>query len=403
MSALDRADTHQYYSYNARQFFLKSKVYCNIELPQLQRTKFMTTHLKKPSMYLDQNALDKLRKIGTDNHFSALKDKYSFVYSNSTLREVHKAGVNAGDSGKTAEFIILLTKLEATYFQLPDILSNFDARHYECIDTPCNVYLKFLDEDLRYDEFKQPMEKIGLAVHNGITDYDEFGDIQISSMLSLKDFLLDKLATLELEKANWSDENTKPHLETYIELCHQRMQILEFQLYNFQKDVRLMNKKFKEANQDQSMSKTFRDEYCINVDNLKKIKGFNALNRIFDYLDEVKPENPPPLRDLYKDIFDEDKRLFNRVFITYNFLNLIGYYPDESLNKENKFLRSNLDRSHAMLGCFCDIFVTHDQRFIKKMKVIYEHFNIATKIYDIEVLDDKTSFKVLYDLSEGII
>ena len=47
--------------------------------------------------------------------------------------------------------------------------------------------------------------------------------------------------------------------------------------------------------------------------------------------------------------------------------------------------------------------MTHDKRFIKKMKVIYENFNIATKIYDIEVLDDQTSFKVLYDLAEGII
>ena len=370
---------------------------------QLQRMRFMTGNIKKPSMYLDQNALDELRKRGRDDHFSALKDKYSFVYSNSTLREIHKAGVNADDSEKIAEFIILLTKLEATYFQLPDISSNFDARPYECNDTPCNVYLRFLDEDLRYDEFTQPMEKIGLAVHNGIGDYEQFGDTQISSMLALKDFLSDKLATLELEGANCTDENAKSHLEAFIDLYRQRMQSLESQLHDFKKDVRLVNEKFREANQDQSMSKAFRDAYCINVDNLKKIEGFNALNRIFSYLDEVKPENLLQIKEIYKDIFDEDKRIFNRIFIIYDFLNLIGYYPDESLNKENKLLRSNLDRSHATLGCFCDILVTHDKRFIKKIKVIYEHFNIATKIYDIKVLDDQTSFKVLYDLVEEII
>lgn len=363
----------------------------------------MTGDTNKPSMYLDQNALDKLRKGGKDAHFFALKDNYNFVYSNSTLREVHKAGVNANDSEKVAEFIVILTKLEATYFQLPDILTNVNIRPYECMDTPCDVYLKFLDEDIRYSEFVQPMEKIGLAIHNGIEDYDKFGDMQISSMLSLKDFLSDNLVTLELESANWTDENTKSHLEAYIDLCHQRMQLLELQLHDFQKGVRSMNENLKEANQDQSMSKAFRDAYCINVDNLKKIEGFNALNRIFAYLEEVKPKSFHPLRELYKDIFDEDKRIFNRIFIIYDFLNLIGYYPDESLNKENKFLRSNLDRSHATLGCFCDIFVTHDKRFIKKMKVIYEHFNIATKIYDIEVLEDQTSFKVLYDLETNII
>lgn len=230
---------------------------------QLQRMMSMTGNIKKPSMYLDQNALDELRKRGRDDHFSALKDKYSFVYSNSTLREIHKAGVNADDSEKTAEFIILLTKLEATYFQLPDISSNSDARPYECTDTPCNVYLRFLDEDLRYDEFTQPMEKIGLAVHNGIRDYEQFGDTQISSMLALKDFLSDKLATLELEGANCTDENAKSHLEAFIDLYRQRMQSLESQLHDFKKDVRLVNEKFREANQDQSMSKAFRDAYCI--------------------------------------------------------------------------------------------------------------------------------------------
>ena len=363
----------------------------------------MTDNTKKTSMYLDQNALDKLRKKGTDDHFFTLKDRYNFVYSNSTLREIHKAGVNADDSQKIVEFIVILTKLEATYFQLPDVSSHFDARPYECTDTPCNVYLKFLDEDLRYDEFTKPMEKIGLAVHNGIEDYDEFGNAQIRSMSSLNDFWLDNLATLELEFANCTDANIKPHLEAYIDLCHQRAKLLELEIQDFQKSVRSMNENFKEANQDQSMSKNFRDAYSINVDNLKKIEGFDALNRIFAYLDEVKPKSLPPLRELCNGIFDEDKRIFNRILIIYDFLNLVGYYPDESLNKENKFLRSNLDRNHAALGCFCDIFVTHDKRFIKKMKVIYEHFNIATKIYDIEVLDDQTSFKVLYDLAEGII
>ena len=128
----------------------------------------MTDDIKKPSMYLDQNALDELRKKGTESHFLALKDNYHFVYSSSTLREIHKAGINADNSEKIAEFLTILTKLEATYFKLPDISFNTDARPYECNDTPCNVYLNFLEEDLIYDEFTQPIEKTGLAIHNGI-------------------------------------------------------------------------------------------------------------------------------------------------------------------------------------------------------------------------------------------
>lgn len=40
----------------------------------------MNSNIKKPSMYLDQNALDKLRKKGTDAHFSAIKDNYSILF-----------------------------------------------------------------------------------------------------------------------------------------------------------------------------------------------------------------------------------------------------------------------------------------------------------------------------------
>ena len=354
-------------------------------------------------MYLDQNALDKLRKKGTDAHFSAIKDNYSIVYSDGTLREIHKAGVNANNSEKIAEFIIVLTKLGATYFQLPDISSDFDARPYEIVDTPCNVYLKFVDEVIRYDEFTQPMVKTGLAIYDGIKDYDEFGDSQINAISDLNNFIADNFTFFKNEIESNIDDGIKPYFEPFISQGIQEIQLLTSNIDNFEKDVRLMNENLKKANQDQSMNYAFRDGYCINIDNLKKIEGFNALNRIFEYLDEVKPENLPQLRELYSIIFDKDERIFKRISIIYDFLNLIGYYPDESLNKENKFLRSGLDRSHATLGCFCDIFVTHDKRFIKKLKVIYEHFNIATKIYDIEVLDDQTSFRVLYDLAEGII
>lgn len=362
----------------------------------------MTGDIQKPSMYLDQNALDKLKKKGTDAHFSALRDKFNFVYSDATLREIHKAGINANDSDKTADFIFILTKLEATYFQLPDISSNCDAQPYQCIDTPCDVYLRFVDEILRYDEFTQPMLKTGLAIYDGIKDYDEFGDSQINAMSDLNDFISDNFAVFKQEIENHTEEDVKSHLKPFINQGFQ-MRLLASNLDDFEKDVKLINQNLKEANQDQSIVNTLREIYCINIDNLKKIEGFNALNRIFKYLDAVKPDDFPQLREVYSSIFNESERIFIRVSLIYDFLNLIGYYPDESLNKENKFLRSNLDRSHATLGCFSDIFVTHDKRFIKKMKVIYEHFSIATKIYDIEVLDDQTSFKVLYDLSEGII
>lgn len=356
----------------------------------------MTENIQKPYMYLDQNALDQLRKKGTEAHFLALKDVYTFVYSSSTLREIHKAGVNANDVNKTVDFLGVLTQLEALYLQLPNTYCDLNAQPNVTSDKPYNIYTRFIDEILRFDEFTHPMEIMGLAIYNGIKHYDEFSNSQINAMSVLKKFLLDNLAEITHEIENLHDERAKLHLELYVNQKLQQIESFEAEFDDFKNNVNFTSEKFKEANQDQSIVKTIREIYCINIDNLKKIEGFNALNRIFDYLDEVKPEDFPSLKVVFNNAFAENENISNRISLIYDFLNLIGYYPDEFLNKENKFLRSSLDRSHAMIGCFCDIFVTHDQRFIKKMKVIYEHFNIATEIYGIEVLKDQTIFKVIY-------
>lgn len=363
----------------------------------------MTEKTRKPAMYLDQNALDMLMKKGSDALFFELKEGFNIVYSDGTLREIYKAGYNACDSKESSKFIVALTKLDATYFQLPDISSNTDARPYECTDAPVDVFIRFLNEVVPFDEFTKPFEKVGLAIYNGVKDYDNFGNNLIATMCNLRSLSLENLNILEAELLNCGNDSIENHLRTAIDGYRKQFHELDSQLDEFQENVKYGMDSFKKANQINSIQKSFQKTYNINIDNLKKIKGADALNKIFDYLDQVKPKNAPSIRDLCKIIFDENERIFNKISHVYFLLNLIGYYSDENLNKEKRFLSSTLDGHHAQLGCFCDIFVTHDQKFAKKMKVIYEHFNIGTQIYDIDVLDNRITWKPLYNLELGIL
>lgn len=293
--------------------------------------------------------------------------------------------------------------LDATYFQLPDTSYDYNARPYECDDSPCDLYAKYVDEVIRYDEFTKPMEKTGLALYDGVKDYSDSSNSEMNAILNLRDFLLNNLNALDKEIETCANKEAKLYFELVANKYRQEMKVFDSQLSDFKRNVAFVNEEFKKANQKESIHRAIRNTYCINIDNLKKIEGYDALNRIFKYLDKVSPKELPRLRESYSSIFDENIRIFIRISIIYDFLNLIGYFPDESLNKENKYLRSGLDRHHAMLGCFCDIFVTRDKRFIKKIKVIYEYFNLSTKIYNIEVLENSTSFKVLFDLTESVI
>lgn len=363
----------------------------------------MTEKTRKLAMYLDQNALDMLIKKGTDAHLFALKESFNIVYSDGTLREIYKAGHNASDINASLKFTKALTNLGAVYFQLPDISLNTDDRPYECTDAPNDVFLRFLNEVVPFDRFTQPFEKMGLALYNGVKDYDCFGNDQITAMYNLRNFLHENLELLEAELLECGNERIENHLQTAIDEYRKQIYELDSQLDEFQENVKYGIDSFKEANQINSIHKTFQKAYNINIDNLKKIEGDNALNRIFDYIDQVKPKNTPSLREVHQIIFDDNERIFNKIPHIYSLLNLVGYYSDENLNKEKRFLSSTLDSHHAQLGCFCDIFVTHDQKFAKKMKVIYEHFNIGTQIYDIDILENRISLKPLYNLELGIL
>lgn len=357
----------------------------------------------KPAMYLDQNILDKLLKKATNEHLLSISSRWQIVYSEFTLGEIYKAVNNSKRESVKDDFLSLLTSLNAKFFCLPDVYINQKADAVSLSLTPREAYDLYLENRHSDKNLINLSNKQLLAIYDGIRDYDEFEMSLIQSMSDLKQDLYYGLETLNNELNTCSSNEEKTYIQGVIDSYNWELKNLESQFPDFEKNVKFTNDKFKEANQKLAINKSLRQTYNINIDNLKKIEGRNALIKIFEYLDKSKPYDLPSLgKEWYKIITDESLRVFARIGLIYDFLNLIGYYPDESLNKENRFFSSLADKNHAMSTCFCDIFVSNDTRFTKKVKVAFEHFNIATRIYSLEIYPDKFIFQPIYDIENEI-
>ncbi|MCO8079592.1 hypothetical protein [Acinetobacter lwoffii] len=119
---------------------------------------------------------------------------------------------------------------------------------------------------------------------------------------------------------------------------------------------------------------------------LQKIKLPNALNQIWRLLQENNPElENNELDDFFqlKNLIGSGQEyyIFQKVNQIYTILNLIGYYQDEGLHKEKRFIASFSDMSHASYGCFCEYLITRDEAFAQKTNVAYEYLNIATQVF----------------------
>ena len=59
-------------------------------------------------------------------------------------------------------------------------------------------------------------------------------------------------------------------------------------------------------------------------------------------------------------------------------LNTLGYYPDSKVHKERRFIAAMSDNSHASIASFCNILLSNDESFIKKVSAAYEYLEIST-------------------------
>lgn len=335
---------------------------------------------EKPLAYFDQNILDILHKYIPEEHSVStfFTEDFQVVYSDITLAEIHKAGVNGKNQKYTDNFLDVLTRLNAQHISLMFVDGKVINRIFRSFETPKFHYEAFLD-NLKFDEFINPMQKTNLAIFGGIKDYDAFKGEHMESMQGLLDYLR---AQIELMKENHYSDAT---IDAAINFYTAELKKLDSQMDDFNRNTESIFNEIAEKTENKPGHLAFRDHLNIDINKLKAIESPNILQKIAEYIFYNNRE----LNQAIDSFFNLDKSyssperepfIFEKVTTIYTMLNLIGYYEDEKLKIEDKYFRSLHDMNHASYACFCEYFFTNDNRLVKKTQAAYEYLNIATQI-----------------------
>lgn len=337
---------------------------------------------EKPLAYFDQNILDMFHKHIPEEHFASIvfTEDFQIVYSDTTLAEIHKAGINGKNPKYTNNFLDVLTRLNAQHISLMMEDGHIINKIYRSFQSPMAHYKLFL-ENLEYDDFIAPMQKTSLALFGGVDDYET---LKIEQKKAMKDLQTHLKAQIESLKEG-SDDN--PVIELFIKDYEQKIIELDSQIDNFNENVNTSLNNIRDSTREKAGHQALREYLNIDINILKSIEPPNVLSSIFEYLGSINEENKVSI-DL---MFNSDKTLgrepyiFEKVNHIYALLNLIGYHEDEKLHKEDKHLRSLRDMHHASYACFCEYFFTNDKRLVKKTQAAYEYLDIGTQVCSVDL------------------
>ncbi|QIO06694.1 hypothetical protein [Acinetobacter shaoyimingii] len=338
----------------------------------------------KPLAYLDQNILDLFSEykekplLKKDSYFFRyLQEEVQTVYSPITLEEIYRSVRNGKSSKYGIEFLDILKELNAHYIELTtdkdgvqtnNLFRSWDEPYVHFNNYIQNIYLK---------KFTEPSIKNLFALYGGVKDFEGFKTEQIEALDDLLQFLERSLS--HLENRAYKDD----YLLSQIEKYNVEIPKLQKQRDKYLSHVQISTKHLAESNKNQPAHKELREKLRINHDNLQKIKFPNALEKIWDLIQDGNSELKNIELDEFFQLKDQDNKktyLFQKVNKIYNMLNLIGYYQDEDLHKEKRFIASFSDMSHASYGCFCEYLITCDKNFAQKTAVAYEYLNLATQV-----------------------
>lgn len=337
--------------------------------------------IEKQCAYLDQNILDFIIKNieSDDDFFSLLRDDLQVVYSDTTLEEIYLAEKNGGDSKYSKQFLDLLVELNAFHCSLMFKNQQITNQIYISFLSPFEHYSQLVEDYVAFEKYIRPFQKQNLGIYGGIGDFQDNALEQKAGLSQLISWLEEQVS----ESTLLAHDDKSIDIESYLE----QLKDLKKQQTQFKEQVDFCTEKNIEHFSNQAGHQAFREHLSINIDNLKKIKGEGALIKIYELIKEKNPDLPTlecffQLETNFID--DRELYIFEKVKAIYTMLNLIGYYPDEKLNKENKMLRSLRDLLHSSYACFFEYFFTNDNRQIQKTLVAYNYLGIMTQVLSLQ-------------------
>ena len=310
-------------------------------------------------IYLDQNIIQYIY----DGHISLKKnDDFCYVYSDEHFNEINRS--------EDERFFNTLRQLETRKINVK-LDSGFNI-----IDEA--IVLKYEDPKILYDDYIERM-------HDKKKYFDSFMKIQ-PYLLGNKEAINPKeikegFFNYQMELLNETTEVQMPteFLSLYKEIMKQLSE-------NFANTLTKLKDKILPIEQLRKK---------ITPVNLSELKFDDNTKKIDQIWETIKKKNP----ELKKEQFFDEKPLFDShiteepLFLTiakfHCSLNILGYFPDKGLTKTSKIYGINSDAVHLANAIYCSGIISADDHLCKKAIVIYEYFDIQTKVIQVKFIEKK--------------
>lgn len=327
----------------------------------------------KPTCYLDHNILDLYVEGKEEVFFKKLMNSFSIVYSDETLREIHRS------KGFEDKFLIGLTSLGAFHMQIileGDEFKDTGKVTFRNVD-PFEAYSQYCENSMSFGEVIHGVEE-WLYKFSGGRKEDDIREIHdeerqvFSDVMNQMQSLFDDLTAENPEIVGYFDEYSN---DLKIQFDESLSEIEE-----------LMNQN-NQGGKGWSGIKDLREWSGIGPKELNNIGLPNVLNKIWVMFNQ---KNSMLSEDLDIDDFFgvkenplyPDREYFNHQKVTsiYQVLNVIGYFPDSRVQKRRRFTAALSDQGHASMASFCNILLSRDEAFVKKTQAAYEYLNVSTMV-----------------------
>ncbi|MEO9886715.1 MAG: hypothetical protein ABJR05_04740 [Balneola sp.] len=313
----------------------------------------MTNKENPYRIYLDHNIYDDLSK----NRYTINSDKdFKLVFSGVTLEEI------ARTSEKYREgFLKVINEYDSEYIWIEKGLAYFkEADAFEQLE-------EYLNNNEKYPGQKELFD-LALKLHGGKEDVN-FDDLVSNQKKAFSDLLNSTLDDLdEVEQ-----QQIKPLIDIIKNQGGSVFDLMQDTLEHHFTDNKVPNPR-----------KGLEEITGLSSLQLNNISTPNILQTIFERIRENNPDN-----ETFKspeDYFDwglynvKEDDIYGKINVIFNFLNMVGYWPDKKIEQENKFRAAMSDSQHAGYVAFTNEFFTRDEGFAKRMNAVFEYLNIGTKI-----------------------
>ena len=328
----------------------------------------------KPTLYLDQNILDLLVKNSVGSFGRELMDKFQIVYSDETLKEIRRS------SGYESDFLNVLKDLGSYHLKIVIEQPGFitDKATITSRDV-FEAFEEYCSNDNEYGSIENSMNQ-WLFKFSGGRSGDSISDIheeQLTAFTQLMDGML--------ENAEELPAGMRTQIKEYSELMKEQYKSTLHELEN------TMSRDIPDTKEWNGI-KSYRESVGIGPKELNNIEPPKVIEKIWDAVKVKLPKNDQinSLEDFFQirinPIYpDRPYHLHQKVTGVYNMLNTLGYFPDSKVHKERRFIAALSDNSHASMASFCNLLLSRDENFVKKVRAVYEYLGVQTEVRQVTV------------------